>query len=112
MPNQQFNRADMSRHAAAKAFQNSDSHVAAAMLIDVEYAGVFAELERLRKENAELQQQVERLTEDAERYRWVKENAGRSHSLHMDNTRCYELRRLLNGRHRSLDDAIDAARAR
>lgn len=46
---------------------------------------------------------------DAKRYRWIQENASRSHSPHMDNTWCFELRRMLNGRHSTCEAAIDAA---
>lgn len=70
--------------------------------LDAAIAGVCADLER---ENAELRK-------DAERWRYVRGVHIRSHSPHMDGTCGYSFRGLLNGLHRSADEAVDAAMAK
>jgi hypothetical protein len=58
---------------------------------------------------SDLKQLVADLALEAKRYRWLRDAGSRSHSPHMDGTMCYEVRKMLNGRHESFDAAIDAA---
>lgn len=67
------------------------------------------EIDRLSKRVADLEQQVEELRADAQRWRYIDAAHSRAHSPHMDGTFGWAFRGPVGGRFATFAEAIDAA---